>query len=384
MTQADEGSSGGGSFKPDEFGIGRLFEATSDAVVVIDVRGTILQWNPAAARLFGYEHEEAIGMNVDRLVPPEYLARHRGGIDRYRRTGHGTIMDSAKPYEVPALTKSGARVWIDLSLSAIEQHGDRFAMAIVRDVTDRVVLRERTAVDHQQLRDAYDSLEAFANVVSHDLKEPVRGLGAYLAELEEDPDSPERAELIRHAAVSHRNLVRLLEGLLEWSRTAMTPLEPRELHVQEVLKDPGIAAQWEPLLRDRRANLEIGADLPPVLGTPALVARLFGNLITNAIRHNEGASPIVRIETGDRPLPGHVEIVVRDNGPGFPMSMIGPSTKKGSLGRGFGLAIARRAVERLHGRLDLSNPKQGGGAARVQLPAAMRETEIDRRIRELV
>ena len=367
------GPSDKAGFKPDEFGIGRLFEATADAIVLIDVRGSILGWNRSAERIFGYERDEIVGKNVDVLVPPEYLKRHHEGMDRYARTRHGKLIDSGRPYEVPALHKDGSRVVVDLTLSRITQHGDDYVLAILRDVNERVLMRERSEAERKQLAQAVESLEAFTYVVGHDLKEPVRGMAAILDELQEDPASPARPELIARAVEANRNLQHLLEGLLDWSRTSMTPLEPRPLMLSDVLRSPGCAAQWKNLARERGAEVDIARDMPCVLATEDLICRVFGNVITNAIRHNPKPRPRVKVR-GEEKDGETVELVVEDDGPGFPPELIArvqrlksrPTTIRG----GFGLAITRLAVDRLRGSMSLANAPGGGAVVRVRLPAS--------------
>src|SRR5206468_12882440 len=80
----------GSALSPADLGIGRLFEAVRDAVVVADVSsGRIVLWNPAAERLFGYSTAEALGLSVEALVPAHLVDRHRAGLDHYRATGRG-------------------------------------------------------------------------------------------------------------------------------------------------------------------------------------------------------------------------------------------------------------------------------------------------------
>ena len=141
-----------GSFLlPQDLGIGSLFEALGDAVVVADARtGRIVLWNPAASRIFGYSRPEALGLCVEALIPPDLRDRHRAGLARYRETGAGRYVGSDAPLELPALRKGGEEIRVELSLSAIgppddEPNGGRYALAIIRDVTERKRLEERLA-----------------------------------------------------------------------------------------------------------------------------------------------------------------------------------------------------------------------------------------------
>ena len=129
--------------RPQDLGIGRLFERIRDEAIVADAKTQqIVLWNPAAANIFGYSTSEALGRSVE-VLAPEYLRdRHREGIARYAETGHGPYIDSHRALELPALKKDGKEIWVELSLSPIGTVGDtdgneHFVLAIVRDITAR-------------------------------------------------------------------------------------------------------------------------------------------------------------------------------------------------------------------------------------------------------
>jgi PAS domain S-box-containing protein len=138
---------------PGDLGIGRLFEHVRDGVVVADAAsGQIVLWNPAAEKIFGYTSEEAIGMPVEALVTAELKPRHRAGLARYLATGHGAIIDADAVVEVPAAHKFGREITIELTLTQIEGAavGGPFVLAIIRDVSERALLR---AAANQWLRE---------------------------------------------------------------------------------------------------------------------------------------------------------------------------------------------------------------------------------------
>src|SRR5918997_3822531 len=134
---------------PQDLGIGKLFEAVRDAVVVADAHtGRIVLWNPAASKIFGYSRTEALGLFVEALIPQHLRERHRVGLTHYRETGTGRYLGSDTPLELPALRKGGKEIHVELSLSAIgpadhEPDGGHYALAIIRDVTERKRLEER-------------------------------------------------------------------------------------------------------------------------------------------------------------------------------------------------------------------------------------------------
>ena len=352
-------------------GIGRLFEAVRDAVVIADATtGSIALWNPAAARLFGWTADEIEGKPLDVIIPPRYRARHHAGLDRYRRTGHGNLIDHGTPVLLPALHRDGHEVQVELMLSPLDaEERGRHVIAILRDVTER----QRREAD---LRRANEDLEAFTYVVSHDLKEPVRALDAYLDELSESHAAhlpPAGRDALERAQQASARLREQLARLLEQARAppGEAPLAP--LDVAHLVRGEACRALYGTLAAERGATVLVDPDAPRVMGDAPTLCQALGNVIANAIRHNPASPPVVRVR-------GEAEgrlarILVEDNGPGFPEAVLRAYSERafapgaGPSG-GFGLAIARRAVERQGGAMDLANLPGGGAVVRFTLPLA--------------
>ncbi|MCA1729206.1 MAG: PAS domain S-box protein, partial [Actinobacteria bacterium] len=131
------------SIHKEDLGLGELFERTRDAVIVADAKTQrIVLWNLAATNIFGYAASEALELRIEALVPKYLKDQHRAGIARYAETGRGPYIDSHRPLELPALSKDGEQIYIELSLSPIrsvdETDGQgRFVLAIIRDITER-------------------------------------------------------------------------------------------------------------------------------------------------------------------------------------------------------------------------------------------------------
>lgn len=125
---------------PEDFGIGRLFRIVRDAVIVANAKTErIILWNECAGEIFGYSEEEALELPLHALVPETLRQNHRTGLARYQDTGKGNLINSGTPVELAALHKNGDEVPIELTLTAVPDlgNGDRFALAIIRDITDR-------------------------------------------------------------------------------------------------------------------------------------------------------------------------------------------------------------------------------------------------------
>jgi PAS domain S-box-containing protein len=141
--------------------VGVLFDRLLDAVVIARLStGRIELWNPAAEKLFGFSAQEVIGQSIEILMPEPIADVHRAGYERYLRTGHGLIIDAGAPVEMPARTKSGDDIRIELSLSELQNaSGERFALAVIRDAMNHKRL-ELTNLELTQARVARSEAEA--------------------------------------------------------------------------------------------------------------------------------------------------------------------------------------------------------------------------------
>jgi PAS domain S-box-containing protein len=127
------------AYRAADFHLGVLFERGLEAVVVADLdSGCIVLWNPAAERLFGYSAAEVIGQPIEILMDEGIGNVHHAGLARYRRSGHGLIIDAGKALELPARTRSGQCIRVELTLSALVcERAGAFVLGILRDATDR-------------------------------------------------------------------------------------------------------------------------------------------------------------------------------------------------------------------------------------------------------
>jgi PAS domain S-box-containing protein len=113
-----------------------MLESTLDAVIAMDHRGRIIEFNHAAEGIFGYAAEEAIGRNLaDLLIPQRMRDRHRRGLARYAETGEGPIL--GRRVELSALKSDGEEFPIELAVTPIAGQEPPKFTALVRDITQR-------------------------------------------------------------------------------------------------------------------------------------------------------------------------------------------------------------------------------------------------------
>jgi PAS domain S-box-containing protein len=123
-----------------------IFQNAPDAVVVINSDDVIMRWNPAASAIFGWKQEEVTGKLLHEiLIPERYRERHLAGMQHFRNTGQGKILN--RTIELPALCKDNAEIEIELTISLGKVNDEYMFIAFLRDITGR----KRAAAEIRQL-----------------------------------------------------------------------------------------------------------------------------------------------------------------------------------------------------------------------------------------
>src|SRR5581483_3586891 len=231
-------------------------------------------------------------------------------------------------------------------------------------------VRERTA-DLQQ-RNA--ELEAFSYSLSHDLRAPIRAIVSFtqlaLEEYGAKVGQP-ATEYLEKTVSSAQRLDRLILDVLAFSKTTRQKLVAEPIDVEQLLTE---ILQDRPEWRPPSAEITIERPLLTVLGDRASLTQCLTNLLDNAIKFvPRGVTPRIRIQaqrSGTR-----VSLCVADNGIGIPESAqprifeLFQRAHNGYEGYGIGLAIVRRAADRMHGVVTVRSIPGKGSTFCLELPA---------------
>jgi signal transduction histidine kinase/PAS domain-containing protein len=245
-------------------------------------------------------------------------------------------------------------------------------------------LEQRVQERTEALAEANLELRAFAHTVAHDLRAPLRNIHGFADALIED-------EAARLSGTGRRFLERIADGVDRLDRMTTDLLDYSKLSRSEVRRgrvELGRVVQLA--LQDLshqaaavHALVEVAQPLPAVLAHEALLVQVFDNLVGNALKFvAPGTVPHVRIRA--RETDEWVEVEVADNGIGIALSererVFGVFERlhgqEGYAGSGIGLAIVRRAVERMGGSVRIIDPADGGTVFVVSLRAAPAERPV--------
>ncbi|MCX5807169.1 MAG: PAS domain S-box protein [Proteobacteria bacterium] len=134
-----------------------ITNSAQDAILMMDTKGCISFWNPAAEHIFGYTDEEAIGSNLHQfLAPRRFMEAHLTAFEMFKDTGRGKAID--KVIELQGCRKNGEEFPIEVSLSSIQLEDGWHAVGIVRDITERKQVEEELRESRRRLSDIIEFL----------------------------------------------------------------------------------------------------------------------------------------------------------------------------------------------------------------------------------
>jgi len=365
-----------------------LMESVKDfAIILLDPDGRIASWNEGAVRMLGYAADEMIGRPLDELFIPEDRARGLPGeeLRRAALTGHSTDDNWLQ-------RKDGVRFWASGVTTPLRGPDGVLAgfAKVVRDLTERKLAEESLRKANETLEERVRSrtlelelrlreLEGFAGSVAHDLRAPLRSIHRYAETLLAEPlaaaPGGEAEVSIRRILESAEKMDLLIEHLLAYGRVGDAALQIVALDLGAVVTAALAAVQED--FEDRGAIVELEEPFPRVLSDREFLFQIATNLISNAIKFvPSDVTPRIRLRAERRGA--SVRLWVEDNGIGIapehqdriflPFERLHASDEY--PGTGIGLAIAKRAAERVGGAVGLESQPGRGSRFWVDLLAA--------------
>jgi PAS domain S-box-containing protein len=230
----------------------------------------------------------------------------------------------------------------------------------------------------EDLRHANEELEAFAYSVSHDLRAPLRTMQGFAhALLREHGDSlpPQARDFARRIIDSGRRSEELIRDLLAYSRMSFEELELQELDLGQAFTDA--QEQVAAYLSEREAKLTLPESFPTVLAHHTTLVQVLANLISNAVKFvPDDRKPVVVLRWEEEEDGERIRLWVEDNGIGVPEEQRERIFKvferlEGEVereGTGIGLAIVRRAMDRVGGRVGVVPNEDEGSRFWIEVP----------------
>ena len=357
-----------------------LFERNPAPMLVYE-RGSLrlLAVNEAFSRHYGYTQAEAEGLLLTDLYPTderEPLATLASRLQGYANVGEwhhvkkdGSLITIVASSHDTEFNARRARIAVITDITE-RKHAEQEVQNLARELDDRVKLRTR------ELEAANKELETFTYSVSHDLKAPLRGIDGYsrlLIEDHLDQLNDEGRQFLHNVRRGVEQMNQLIEDLLTYSRMERRGMQHVEVDLGQLI-DAALEERRDEL-SSNHAETRVELDTLIARADPEGVAMVFRNLIDNALKFTRDRQPPV-IEITGRVKDKAIIVAVRDNGIGFDMRFHDQifdvfqrlQRAEEYPGTGVGLAIVRKAVQRMRGRVWAESVPGEGACFFVELP----------------
>jgi PAS domain S-box-containing protein len=355
---------------------GVILETALDAIVSIDQQSRIIEFNPAAEKMFGYKREEVLGQDMAKLLIPASLReQHYSGVAQYLQTGKGPLI--GKRVEVTATRADGTDFPVDLALADIPLAGPPVFTAYIRDITERKQAMEALEQAWAAAEAANQAKSAFLAMMSHEIRTPMNaiiGMTGLLLDTSLSAEQRDYAEMVRSSSDA---LLTIVNDILDFSK-----IEAGKLELERQPFDLRECVESALDLLAARAT-EKGLDLAYLLDeqVPAAVygdvtrlRQIVVNLLSNAIKFTERGEVVLSVAARQKDGDGRanqqqpdeesfyeLHFAVRDTGIGISeegkarlfrsFSQVDASTTRRYGGTGLGLAISKRLAEQMDGTM---------------------------------
>lgn len=360
-------------------------EVQEYAIILLDINGTILNWNKGAEQIKGYSASEIIGKNFEVFYTHEDLVEKLPG-----RLLSKALLEGKAVQEGWRLRKDKTKFWGSITITALHDSHNRVIgfSKVTKDLTAKKIADDQLFAINRELVRQNKELEQFAYIASHDLQEPLRKIRIFTDLVLRNMASPQLASTyLAKINQSATRMTELIQSILSYSRLFSVEEELQQVSVKNIIDD--VMQDYELLLNEKNAQVRYDS-MPTLTASPPQINQLFANLIANALKYSERA-PVISIQSktvsySDIPncpvnvLNGHyTQISIEDNGIGFDEKYLDKifgifqrlHSKQLYQGTGIGLALCKRIMDNHRGFITVKSSPGMGSTFFVYFPLVL-------------
>ena len=346
-----------------ELQLAGIIQSAMDAIITINEKQHVVQFNAAAETMFGCSAGDAMGKPIDRFLPERFRANHRQHVQNFGKT-RVTDRRMGALGAVSGRRFNGEEFPIEASISQFKKDKQRFYSVILRDITERLGL-ERQLLRAERLAE----LGTLAAGMAHEIGTPMNvilGRAEYLMRKTSEESTKKGLTTIVSQV---ERITKIMNQLLSFAR--QHPIERRPLALSLVVQDIMDVIQERLEERDIRLEVDMESTCPNVSADRDHMGQVLLNLIVNAIQAMPGGGTLsLRLRCRNE----HVHLSVSDTGCGIPSEHLPKlftpffSTKEVGEGTGLGLTVVHGIIEEHQGSITVDSEPGRGTTFHIHLP----------------
>jgi two-component system sensor kinase FixL len=355
-----------------------LMDAAVDAIIIIDGGGTILRFNQAAQRMFGYPADFILGKNVNMLMPEPDRSKHDDYLERYLETGQAGIIGRGR--EVSGLRSTGLVFPMQLSVGEVKSESDgKQFVGIIRDLSEQKAVEEQVHQLEEQLVHA-DRLVILGELtagIAHEINQPLTAIAAYadagrhLVERSGKVSPEDIHGICERIGVQSRRAAEVVQRLRKLVRTGTVSKAIHDLN--KIIRNTLLLFEYELNKSGIELDFLPENELQNLYVDEIQIQQILVNLVKNSLDAIIGAGQSDgRIKIQVKIIGKEVAVAVQDNGHGVPAELLRQlfdsffTTKP--KGVGLGLSICKNIAAAHGGSLGFTSPAGGGSRFTLKLP----------------
>lgn len=357
-----------------------ILDSALDAVVTINAKGLVTEWNHQAEVIFGYSADEAIGLPLtETIIPPQHHTSHDKGMTHYLKTGEGPVL--GQKIEITALRKGGEEFPIELAIVPVVMKGVHTFTAFMSDITVQKQVHHEMEKALSKERELNELKSRFVAMTSHEFRTPLTtikqniDLVSFKLENKHPEDFGDYKKYIDRIESEIRRVTSLMNDILMMGRIDSGKIEVRKAATDlKAFCERIVQQQVSARLDDREIEFEVTGVPRPVNLDADLFDHVIQNLISNAFKYSEGeADPRVTLRYDKLDV---VHLHVRDFGIGIPrrdqkglfQSFYRATNVQNIQGSGLGLSIVKEFVDLHGGIISVKSEANKGSEFVVEIP----------------
>ena len=370
-----------------------VVDAAPDAMIIVDEAGRICFANRQVSSLFGYSHDQVIGLGIEQLMPERFRRGHVAHREEYAHALRSRAM--GKGLTLFGRRADGSEFPVEISLSPIRTPQQLLIAAAIRDVSDRKRVEKELRVAREgseRAREAADRLRAIADearesadranqaksrflaTASHDLRQPLQTLALLNGILRRVVAEPSALEALAQQEQAIGAMTRLLSALLDISKLESGAIKPELADFTIGTLFEGLRREFASIADSKSLELQVHSGEESLHSDPALVEQIMKNLVSNAIKYTPARG---RVVISSRREDDSVRLEVRDTGIGIAADQLAyiydefyqVGVPSGSReGYGLGLSIVQGLVKLLNLHLEVTSEVGKGSVFSLIVP----------------
>jgi len=356
-----------------------LFAESPDAVLLLDVTGTVVQMNRAFELLTGYTSDRVIGRTLDviGIIAPSQVGQLAVAIAQ-----HLQVNSSFAAVDLRLSQSSGKFCDVGMRVFGLQIQGHPHYLLTMRDITSEKKAEEMLRTANTELARAARAKDEFLANMSHELRTPLNAILVFSELLLEEihgPITEQQQSALRNIDTSGHHLLSLINDILDLSKVEAGRLELQiePLSVVEMCQASLMFVREIALKKQLRLDLTMNDEMAEIEADGKRLKQMLVNLLSNAVKFTP-AGGHVRLDVNINPKAGVIHFAVQDTGIGIssedvsllfqPFRQLDSRLSRQHEGTGLGLALVRRLAELHGGSVSVESEPDHGSRFIIALP----------------